>query len=102
MISLYRDEPMLQTPFRLLTMLVTIDENLALWRYRHTLMVNRMIGGKIGTGEPPEYHNRKLPRSAPQPSILHTLHFPDSAPEGARGPPRERKRKLWGFHRGGN
>jgi tryptophan 2,3-dioxygenase len=50
MISLYRDEPMLQTPFRLLTTLVNIDENLSLWRYRHALMVNRMIGGKIGTG----------------------------------------------------
>lgn len=50
MISLYRDEPMLQTPFRLITLLVEIDEKLALWRYRHTLMVNRMIGGKIGTG----------------------------------------------------
>lgn len=50
MISLYRDEPMLQTPFRLITLLIDIDEKLALWRYRHTLMVNRMIGGKIGTG----------------------------------------------------
>lgn len=50
MISLYRDEPMLQTPFRLITLLVDIDEKLALWRHRHMLMVNRMIGGKIGTG----------------------------------------------------
>ena len=30
--------------------LVTIDENLSLWRYRHALMVQRMIGAKIGTG----------------------------------------------------
>ena len=50
MISLYRDEPMLQTPFRLLRLLIDIDEKLSLWRYRHVLMVNRMIGGKIGTG----------------------------------------------------
>lgn len=50
MISLYRDEPILQTPFRLITTLVDIDEKLSLWRYRHALMVNRMIGGKIGTG----------------------------------------------------
>ena len=50
MISLYRDEPILQNPFRLLTALVTIDENLSLWRYRHALMVHRMIGSKIGTG----------------------------------------------------
>jgi tryptophan 2,3-dioxygenase len=50
MIMLYRDEPILHTPFRLLTALVDIDENLALWRYRHALMVHRMIGSKIGTG----------------------------------------------------
>jgi len=50
MISLYRDEPMFHTPFRLLTALVAVDENLSLWRYRHALMVNRMIGSKIGTG----------------------------------------------------
>ena len=50
MIMLYRDEPILQNPFRLLTARVTIDENLSLWRYRHALMVQRMIGAKIGTG----------------------------------------------------
>ena len=50
MISLYRDEPILQQPFRLLTGLIQIDENLSLWRTRHALMVSRMIGSKIGTG----------------------------------------------------
>ena len=50
MIHLYRDEPMFHTPFRILTEVVEIDENLSLWRYRHALMVNRMIGTKIGTG----------------------------------------------------
>ena len=50
MISLYRDEPMFHTPFRVLTGMVAVDENLSLWRYRHALMVNRMIGSKIGTG----------------------------------------------------
>ncbi len=50
MIMLYRDEPILQNPFRLLTALIEIDENLSLWRYRHALMVHRMIGAKIGTG----------------------------------------------------
>jgi len=50
MINLYRDEPMFHTPFRVLTALVAVDENLSLWRYRHALMVNRMIGSKIGTG----------------------------------------------------
>jgi tryptophan 2,3-dioxygenase len=50
MIHLYRDEPMFHTPFEILTEMVAIDENLSLWRYRHALMVNRMIGSKIGTG----------------------------------------------------
>jgi len=50
MIMLYRDEPILQNPFRLLTALVEVDQNLSLWRYRHALMVHRMIGAKIGTG----------------------------------------------------
>jgi len=50
MITLYRDEPLLQSPFRLLVALVKIDENLSLWRHRHALMVHRMIGTKIGTG----------------------------------------------------
>jgi tryptophan 2,3-dioxygenase len=50
MIMLYRDEPILQNPFRLLTALVEVDGNLSLWRHRHALMVHRMIGAKIGTG----------------------------------------------------
>lgn len=49
-ISLYRDEPALQEPFRLLELLVDVDEGFATWRYRHALMVQRMIGAKIGTG----------------------------------------------------
>lgn len=49
-ISLYRDEPMLQIPFRLLQALTDIDEGLTAWRYRHALMVHRMIGSRVGTG----------------------------------------------------
>lgn len=49
-INLYREEPILQMPFNLLQALVEIDENLALWRSRHTQMVLRMLGRKIGTG----------------------------------------------------
>lgn len=49
-INLYRDEPVLQLPFRLLSALMDIDESLATWRYRHALMVQRMIGHKVGTG----------------------------------------------------
>jgi len=49
-ITVYRDQPVLQLPFRLLTALMNIEESLTLWRYRHALMVQRMIGVKIGTG----------------------------------------------------
>jgi len=50
LIHLYRDEPILHLPFRLLHALVDIDEGFTTWRYRHALMVSRMIGTKIGTG----------------------------------------------------
>ena len=49
-IQLYRDEPILQLPHQLLTQLIDIDSLLTSWRYRHTLLVFRMIGVKIGTG----------------------------------------------------
>ncbi|MBL7543815.1 MAG: tryptophan 2,3-dioxygenase [Bdellovibrionaceae bacterium] len=49
-ISLYRDEPVLQTPFSILNALMDIDEALTTWRYRHALMAHRMLGRKIGTG----------------------------------------------------
>jgi tryptophan 2,3-dioxygenase len=56
LINLYRDEPILHLPFRLLTVLIDIDELLTAWRYRHALMVQRMIGAKIGTGGSAGYH----------------------------------------------
>lgn len=49
-IHLYRDHPLLYLPFRYLTLLVEIDEALTNWRTRHALMVQRMLGRKIGTG----------------------------------------------------
>ena len=49
-IHLYRDEPMLYSPFRYLTLLVDIDELFTNWRQRHAIMVQRMLGTKIGTG----------------------------------------------------
>lgn len=49
-ILVYRDKPAVQQPFRLLAALMDVDETLTLWRYRHALMVERMIGLKIGTG----------------------------------------------------
>jgi len=49
-IQLYRDEPLLQLPFRVLTCLMDIDEQLTHWRSSHALMAQRMLGSKIGTG----------------------------------------------------
>jgi tryptophan 2,3-dioxygenase len=49
-IMLYRDQPALQQPFKILNALMDIDETMALWRYRHALMVQRMLGMKMGSG----------------------------------------------------
>ncbi|NMP33363.1 tryptophan 2,3-dioxygenase [Thalassotalea sp. M1531] len=49
-ISMYRDQPVFNLPFQFLTCLTEIDEMLTLWRYKHMMMVQRMLGSKIGTG----------------------------------------------------
>ncbi len=49
-LHLYRDEPMLDSGYRYLALLVDIDELFTNWRQRHALMVQRMLGTKIGTG----------------------------------------------------
>ena len=49
-ILLYRDEPILYQPFKILSSLMDIDENFISWRHRHALMALRMLGTKIGTG----------------------------------------------------
>ncbi|MCS6965412.1 MAG: tryptophan 2,3-dioxygenase [Candidatus Kapabacteria bacterium] len=49
-IKLYRHYPLLQLPFRFLDSLIRLDQRVSLWRYRHSVMVNRMIGRKVGTG----------------------------------------------------
>ena len=50
LILLYRDQPIFNLPFQLLTKLQDIDELMTTWRYRHALMAHRMLGTKIGTG----------------------------------------------------
>ena len=49
-ITLYRDQPALQEAFRLLELLMDIDEGFTAWRYRHAQMALRMIGRRVGTG----------------------------------------------------
>ncbi|HSL31166.1 MAG TPA: tryptophan 2,3-dioxygenase family protein [Anaerolineales bacterium] len=49
-ITIYRNLPIFHMPFELLNTLSEIDELLSNWRYRHFLMVRRMIGLRVGTG----------------------------------------------------
>lgn len=49
-IMLYRDYPLLQLPYELLSLLLAVDESLAMWRHRHIHMVQRTIGKRVGTG----------------------------------------------------
>lgn len=50
MIYFYRDEPRFSQPFQVLQLLMDIDSHLIKWRYNHLMMVQRMIGSKMGTG----------------------------------------------------
>ena len=49
-ITIYRNLPIFHLPFELLNTLSEIDELLSNWRYRHFMMVRRMIGIRTGTG----------------------------------------------------
>jgi tryptophan 2,3-dioxygenase len=49
-IFLYREQPMMHLPYKVLTALIDIDENFTIWRHRHAMMAHRMLGTKIGTG----------------------------------------------------
>ena len=48
-INLYRDEPVLHVPYRILTALIDLDESFTVWRQRHALMAHRMLGRQTGT-----------------------------------------------------
>lgn len=49
-IATYRNEPLLQIPYRFIDAVTELDKLVSLWRFRHTLMVSRMIGMRVGTG----------------------------------------------------
>jgi tryptophan 2,3-dioxygenase len=49
-LTLYHNLPIFNLPFELLNTLSEIDELLSNWRYRHFMMVRRMIGLRVGTG----------------------------------------------------
>jgi len=72
LINLYRDEPLLHLPFKLLTCFIEIDDALTTWRYRHAQMVQRMLGNKIGTGGSSGY--AYLSKTAVKHPIFKDLH----------------------------
>jgi tryptophan 2,3-dioxygenase len=47
---LYRDEPLLQVPFRVLKRLMDIDDQLIGWRINRSLFEQHMLGNKVGPG----------------------------------------------------
>jgi len=49
-ISLFRDQPRFQIPYKVLGTLQDIDTNLLEWRHKHAMLVQRMIGTRAGTG----------------------------------------------------
>ncbi len=49
-ISTYRHMPLLQVPYRLVDAIIELDKFVAVWRFRHAMMVSRMIGMRVGTG----------------------------------------------------
>ncbi len=50
LIQLYRDQPIFHLPFRLITEVLNLDSHLTQWRYRHALMVKRILGNRMGSG----------------------------------------------------
>lgn len=49
-IMLYRDFPVFQTSYQILDSLIEIDHMMSNWRHLHFIMVKRMIGMRVGTG----------------------------------------------------
>lgn len=49
-IMLYRDFPVFQTSYQILDSLIEIDHLMSNWRHKHLIMVRRMIGMRVGTG----------------------------------------------------
>lgn len=72
LIHLYREQPILHMPFMLLQAVKNIDIQMTTWRYRHSQMVMRMIGNKIGTGG--SSGHKYLAETAEKHKIFTDLH----------------------------
>lgn len=97
-IFLYRTEPLLSAPFRVLNLLTEIDEFWCTWRVRHATMAHRQLGAKIGTGGTSgvDYLNKAAQENKAFKDLwgLSTYLLPSSALPQL---PRELKKKM-GFH----
>jgi tryptophan 2,3-dioxygenase len=49
-ILLHRNEPLLQIPFKVIQSFIEFDTSLTSWRHAHSLLAQKMLGKKIGTG----------------------------------------------------
>ncbi len=72
LINLYRDEPILQMPYLLISRLLEIEDLLTSWRFRHAQMVMRMLGRKTGTGG--SSGHKYLKKTADEHKIFIDLH----------------------------
>jgi tryptophan 2,3-dioxygenase len=73
LINLYRDQPILHLPYALLNDLLQIDEHVGTWRYRHSMMVLKMLGRKMGTGG--SSGHEYLQKTVAQHSIFSDLYL---------------------------
>ena len=48
LINLYREQPILHLPFKLLKNIVDVDHQIANWRFRHMQMVEKTLDQKLG------------------------------------------------------
>jgi tryptophan 2,3-dioxygenase len=97
-INLYRDEPILFQPFKLIETIMEIDENFVTWRSRHALMVHRMLGRKIGTGASSGYDYLK--RTAERYRVFQDFFNISTflVPRSALPPLPEEMRRTLSFH----
>jgi tryptophan 2,3-dioxygenase len=73
----FRNEAGLAGVHAVLSRLVEIDELIAQWRHRHSLIVLRMIGSKSGTGGSSghAYLNQVMARSRIFVDLCHAMHY---------------------------
>jgi tryptophan 2,3-dioxygenase len=85
-----------------LTALIDMDEWFTTWRYRHSLMVKRMLGSRVGTGgsSGAQYLKDATDQHKVFPDLLQLTTF--FVPKSKIPPlPKEVERELGFFHASG-